>query len=291
MKSASIPVCLVLVTLGLTACGGAMASPQSPSSSAYGGYGVTGTASTDDYRVAEVRTESDSESAPASRAPSSLQSGVAQAPQAAPAPPPTTPTTPTTPPTPTKSAPGTTSERTPVLIYTAELWLAVSSIEPSLAASEGIAREVGGFMTNRDNTSISLRVPAERFDEALDKLVKLGDVINRRVTAQDVTEEYRDLTLRIKNAEAIRDRLTELLAKATNVEESIAVESELGRVTAEIETMKGRLTYLRDRAALSTITLRFQKRSEEVSSAASFRLPIPWLGQLGLGRLLNLEGR
>lgn len=291
MKSASIPVCLVLVALGLTACGGRMASPQSPSSSAYGGYGVTSTASTDDYRVAEVRAESDSESAPASRAPSSLQSGVAQAPQAAPAPPPTTPTTPTTPPTPTKSAPGTTSERTPVLIYTAELWLAVSSIEPSLAASEGIAREVGGFMTNRDNTSISLRVPAERFDEALDKLVKLGDVINRRVTAQDVTEEYRDLTLRIKNAEAIRDRLTELLAKATNVEESIAVETELGRVTAEIETMKGRLTYLRDRAALSTITLRFQKRSEEVSSAASFRLPIPWLGQLGLGRLLNLEGR
>jgi hypothetical protein len=183
---------------------------------------------------------------------------------------------------------GTTRDsRAPILIYTATLTLAVFDVAPGLAAVEKLAEEVGGFLSKRTDRSVTIRVPSARFQDVVTRVTKLGDVTHRDVTAEDVTEEFADLEIRIRNARATRDRLEQLLAKAVNVTDSVAIERELTRVTGELERLEGRIKFLKDRAAYSTITVAFEARhTEQVESLT--RLPFPWLNQLGLGHLLNL---
>jgi hypothetical protein len=211
--------------------------------------------------------------------------GMPGAPQAQGAPPPP-------PPPPGSGKQGASSEvsvmRGPILIYTAQITMAVFEVNASLGQIEDLARELGGFLSRRDDTAITIRVPAAMFDAAIKRIEKAGDVLHRNVSAQDVTEEFRDVEIRLRNARAVRDRLEQLLAKANKVEESVLVERELERVSGEIERMEGRLKYLRDRAAFSTITVTFQPKRQEEHSRGPFRLPVPWLYQLGLSRLLSL---
>ena len=176
----------------------------------------------------------------------------------------------------------------PMLIYTATINLAVFQVAEASKQVEQMARETGGFLARRDDTSIVIRVPAAKFEDTMKRLEKLGDVLHRNVVAEDVTEQFMDAEVRLKNARAVRDRLAQLLEKATKVEDSLAIEKELTRVGTEIETLEGKLKYLRDRAAYSTITVSFQPKQSDNVKANAVRIPVEWLDQLGLGRLLSL---
>ena len=123
-----------------------------------------------------------------------------------------------------------------------------------------------------------VRVPAQQFYAALDKLETLGQVSDRYVRAQDVTDAFRDLEMRLRNAEAVRDRLVKLLDKAPDVPQSLEVERELDRITERIELLKGQLKSMGDRIAFSTITIRFQAKRDEVINP-EFQLPFEWLRQ------------
>ena len=178
-------------------------------------------------------------------------------------------------------------QRGPMLIYTATMNMAVFQVAEASKQVEQMARDVGGFLARRDDTTLVIRVPAEKFDDLLKRIEKLGDVLHRNVVAEDVTEQYMDAEVRLKNARAVRDRLQQLLEKATKVEDSLAIEKELTRIGNDIETLEGKLKYLRDRARYSTITVSFRpKQSDTVKPTV--RLPVDWLNQLGLGRLLSL---
>jgi hypothetical protein len=175
----------------------------------------------------------------------------------------------------------------PLLIYTANVHMAVFEARKALDKAEQISKDLGGYLVRRDDASITVRIPAAKFDGALAKLLELGDVLHRDISVRDVTAEYFDMQVRLKNAEAVRDRLQELLKKSANVTEAIQVERELARVTGELESMKGRLKLMRELILFSTITLRFQARPVE-SIDNKVRLPFPWLDQLGLSNLLRL---
>jgi len=177
-----------------------------------------------------------------------------------------------------------------LLIYTAQLTLSVLELDKSLEAVETIARDLGGMLAQRTDSQAVIRVPTAKFNDALTRLQALGDLLHKSVEVQDVGEEFRDLSLRLQNARQVRDRLAALLANAKSVEESLKVERELERLNAEIQRMEGRLKYLRDRAAFSTITITFEVRQVEVMRRRdAFLLPFSWLSNLGLGRLLQLH--
>jgi len=175
----------------------------------------------------------------------------------------------------------------PLLIYKAQLYLAVFEAKKSIDAVEKLAKENGGYLVSREDTRITIRVPAGKFDGALDQIGKMGDLLHRNVNVQDVTAEYTDLSIRMRNLEVMRERLEELLKKAAKVEEALAVERELERVAGELERIKGRLKLLRELVTFSTITVEFQPRPvDHVDSKV--HLPFPWLDRLGLGELLRL---
>src|SRR5262249_2231111 len=140
---------------------------------------------------------------------------------------------------------------------------------------------------SRDGSTIVVRIPAASFDANLSQILALGEVLRRELHAEDVTGKVRDLEARLKNAEAVRQRLTELLSSAGKTEEALAVERELARVTDELERMKAELKRLRELVAYSTVTVRFEAPHAEALDRR-FTLPFPWLEELGLSRLLKL---
>lgn len=152
-----------------------------------------------------------------------------------------------------------------MLIRTGEASVLVDSVEAAMARVQGLARELGGFV---GNTSISggeqeirsavleLKIPAARFDQAVGGLRPVGKVESVKVQAQDVGEEFVDVTARMTNAKRLEERLLGLLATRTGkLEDVLAVERELARVRQEIEVHEGRLRFLRTRAAVSTLTV------------------------------------
>jgi hypothetical protein len=137
------------------------------------------------------------------------------------------------------------SER--LLIQRAELRLATSSPEDTGKAAAKIAKELGGYAQSTSYETVVLRIPAKDFDEALDRLAKLGHVLARSVHAEDVTEEVVDVRLRLKNALALRDRLAQLIEKAEKIEDILKIEAELTRLRTEVEKLEGRLKVLEHR--------------------------------------------
>ncbi len=175
-----------------------------------------------------------------------------------------------------------------MLVYTANLIMAVYQVEPGLDGVERAAHDAGGYLSSRQDTEIVVRVPRDRFDDVIAKIEKLGDVTHRDIKAQDVTDEFVDIAARLKNAYAMRDRLTDLLSRAAS-KDALDIEKELGRVTEDIERMEGRLKLLRDQIAFSTITVSFTPLAAQTVPDSSLLAPFPWLQELGLGSLLNVH--
>lgn len=189
----------------------------------------------------------------------------------------------------------------PLLIYQGALALEVpkSDMSTVLERAIDVSESFGGYLVSRSDAGAELRVPSQSFRPALKALAELGHVTRRSVSAQDVSEEYHDLGVRLKNLEAVRDRLEQFLARATNVDEALRVGQELAKVASQIDQIKGRMQYLKTRAAYSSIVLSLQPEPEKkivakpappiAPPARPARMPVTWLGRVGLNRLLTLD--
>ena len=104
--------------------------------------------------------------------------------------------------------------------------------------------------------TLTIGVPVQEFENALRRLRGLATrVLNESASGEDVTDQYVDLQSRLRNLEATRDRIRVFLDQATTIDEALEVNRQLSEMEDQIEQVKGRLNYLRDRAAFSTITV------------------------------------
>ena len=140
----------------------------------------------------------------------------------------------------------------------------MDDIAVSTSRAHGVAIGSGGYVEREDraerSASVTIRVPEPRLDAALDTLGRLGKITNRTVSAQDVTEEAIDVEARIRSLTASRDRLRELLTRASAVGDVVAVEKELARVQGELDSLQGRLQHLRSTAALAELHVSFHQK-------------------------------
>lgn len=177
-----------------------------------------------------------------------------------------------------------------MVIYTAQVAIEVASVEPALRQVRELAQGIGGRMQELAENRITLRIPAHEFEPFLDRLAKLGDVVSRAIKGSDVTEEFLDLDLRLKNALQTRERLAELLARAQNVKDALEIQKELGRITEEVERMKGRMQYLRDQVAFATVTVELRvRRLGDASLPGESQNPFGWVRDLGLHAIFDLR--
>lgn len=114
--------------------------------------------------------------------------------------------------------------------------------------------EYGNDLVNR----MIIRIPSEGTDEFLAQLEKIADKIeSKNISVNDVTEQFIDLQARIKTKKEVEARYIELLNKANNVSEVLQIEQEIGNIRTTIESAEGRLQYLTNQVAFSTIEVEF----------------------------------
>jgi hypothetical protein len=152
-----------------------------------------------------------------------------------------------------------------LIIRTADMSIVAADTEEALSRIAEMANSSGGWVVGSNvfqssdvskTGYIEIRVPAEGFQSVLDAIAGLAvEVTNLSTSGQDVTEEFVDLDARLGNLEATAARLRTFLDEARNVEEALAVNAELSRVEGEIEAIKGRMQYLEQSSAFSSITV------------------------------------
>jgi hypothetical protein len=94
----------------------------------------------------------------------------------------------------------------------------------------------------------------------MDLVASLGDEERRSSGATDVTDQYADLETRLRNDLALRDRLQELLKRADDVEDVLAIEKELNRLQSEIESIQARFDRLKSQIELSRLSVRLERK-------------------------------
>jgi hypothetical protein len=130
-----------------------------------------------------------------------------------------------------------------------------------------IAADLGGYITagethlqeidgvNYTVGWLTMRIPEDRFDDALNGVDGLGERLSLNVSSQDVTEEYVDLEGRLqywRTQEAFYQRL---MNEATEIEDLVTIQTRMQDVLLNIEQIEGRLRYLDSRTSFSTLTV------------------------------------
>lgn len=164
-----------------------------------------------------------------------------------------------------------------LIIRTGSLDMVVTDVDGVLAEISGFANGSGGWVVQSSvqeysykQGEVTVRIPAGQFDTIMSEIKALAVEVNQETSSgQDVTEEYVDLSARLANLEATADRVRTFLEDAETVEEALAVNVELSRLEGDIESIKGRVQYLTQSAAFSTISVTLR------SDAASRPIDLP----------------
>lgn len=152
------------------------------------------------------------------------------------------------------------------LIRTGSLAMTVGDIEKARTEIAGICKDFDAYISSEVQTEYDdrreyeqvIRIPAANFDGVLRKIEGVGDdVKSKNIQTSDVTEEFIDKEARIKTKKELENRYREILKQARDVSDILSIEAQLNNVRAEIESMEGRLNYLKNQVAFSTLSLTF----------------------------------
>jgi hypothetical protein len=152
-----------------------------------------------------------------------------------------------------------------MVIRTGQAFIEIEKVDPAILKIRQLAAQVGAYVANSSmsgghdqirQATVELKIPSARYDEAVGSLASIGKVETVNSNAQDVGEEFVDITARVNNSRKLEERLLNLLATRTGkLDDVLRVERELARVREEIERYEGRLRYLSTRVATSTLTI------------------------------------
>ncbi len=117
-----------------------------------------------------------------------------------------------------------------------------------------------------DRSRLVIRVPSQFFDEVMNDLGEVAELRSAKRTSEDVTTEVIDIGVRVRAQEQSLERIELLLARAQSLRQIIAIESELSRRQADLDSLKAQQAFLADQTSLSTITV-FLEKTEKAAPA------------------------
>jgi len=165
---------------------------------------------------------------------------------------------------PVSESPSVPEER--MIVRNGDISLVVEDVAETQDEIAGLATRLGGWVVNSNIYGdeemrgwISIRIPSDKFDQALDELRAMAvRVTSESTSTQDITEEYVDLESRLRNAEATESQYLALLERAEKVEDILRIYESLSQIRYEIEQIKGRMQYLEQISAMSMISVNLE---------------------------------
>ena len=151
-----------------------------------------------------------------------------------------------------------------VIVRSAEIDIEVQDIPNALNSIGTIATSSGGWVVASDQTrtfagSISIRIPAEKLDSALEQIRNLSTKVRTStITSQDLTEEFTDVSARAQTLSDTKAVLTKLFEQAKNVEEALSIQKEITRVQSDLEALEARIKFISESEAYSLIHVLMQ---------------------------------
>lgn len=267
-------MCFMLLVMLITACGSAnVAKDSAPADSLT----VSNTADKADAKT-ESSVAMDSEQAQASQ----------EAPQSA------------------SVAPGTTSGEQQIdlesyqrkLIYKANVTIEVTDYAKAQRELQNRIQLAGGYLlqfadeksTYELGGNFTVKVPQQGFMDFMKQIEKIDHKqFERNVEGQDVTEEYVDLEARLKAKQVVEKRLLGFMEKAANTGDLLKISSQLADVQEQIEQVQGRMRYLDQNVAYSTVSIRLYQPIENVDKPDE-PTPIPFVDRMGKTLSSSVDG-
>jgi len=164
------------------------------------------------------------------------------------------------------------------IVKTGTMTLEVAAIDTALSQAQSVIAGMGGRVdsSNRYGTgpdtvaTVTFRVPADKWDQALSEIHKIGSkIISEQTGTTDVTGQVADLAAQIKNLQTTETALQSIMARANAIPDVIAVENQLSDTQGQIEELTAQRDHLKDQAAMSTLTVTFQLPSKSVVTQAT----------------------
>ena len=165
-----------------------------------------------------------------------------------------------------------------LIVRVGEIELQVADVPAAYRQARQLALRLGGYVgdsqfatdrADRPTATVVLRVPADRYDEALEALRPLATkVVLERSRESDVTSQVVDLEARIVNLRSTEAALQKLMDRAAKVSEILEVQRELTSTREQIEQLTAQKQLLEKQAALATITVTFATAPQPVAEVA-----------------------
>ena len=181
------------------------------------------------------------------------------------------------------------------MVRTSALDLVVKDPGDTSEKIRQLAERLGGFLVNSAtrggqdaaSASLTVRVPADRFEEARAEIRKLGmRVESEHVVAQDVTRQYVDLDANLRNLRAEETQYLSIMKRASTVEDTLEVSEKLSEVRGQIEQQRAEFETLSKQVETVAITVSLRTEAE----AEVFGLHWRPLYQMKLGARDGLDG-
>ena len=162
------------------------------------------------------------------------------------------------------------------IIRTGSLQMDVADVPAALTAARTAIIGIGGFIgasqqyRDGDNVyaTITYRIPADRWEDALDGLRRLGTEVAEQTDSADVTGQIVDLDARIRNLKASETALVSYLENATRVEDLLEIESRLSDVRGQIEQLAAQKLSFEDQVSYATLAVTFGTEAKVIEVAA-----------------------
>lgn len=149
------------------------------------------------------------------------------------------------------------------IIKNANCRIKVKNVEEATRLAKNLALRYQGYISDERFTNtnyamenrFTIRVPKNQFDKVLDSICAFAEFVDHKnISTIDVTEEYIDITSRLKTKFEVKQRYETILrAKAKTVEDVLKTEEKLSKLQEEIESAQGRLKYISNKVSYSTI--------------------------------------
>jgi hypothetical protein len=169
-----------------------------------------------------------------------------------------------------------------LIIKTGQLDMQVSNPEASAAQSNGFVGAAGGYVSASSRRgdaetlviSVTYRIPVANWDATLASIHGANGggtlkILNEQIQTQDVTASAVDLDARLTNLRATEQSLLGIMAKATSITDTLAVQTQLTTVQGQIEELQAQRNKLGDQAAFSTLTVQFQATPSTSTTSAT----------------------